>query len=83
MGLLDFFRQKPQQSASIAKERLQILVAHERAERNSPSYLPKLKEDLLQVISKYVTVDKSAIQMRLENDGNNEILELNIMLPEK
>jgi len=83
MRLLDLFRQNRQQSASIAKERLQILVAHERAERNSPSYLPQLKEDLMKVICKYVAVDKSAIQVKLENDGDNEILELNIMLPEK
>jgi len=81
--LLDLFRKNRQQSASIAKERLQILVAHERMERNSPSYLPKLKQDLMDVICKYVTVDQNDIQVKLGKDGNNEILELNILLPEK
>jgi len=83
MRLLDLFRKNRPQSASIAKERLQILVAHERMERNSPSYLPKLKQDLMDVIRKYVTVDQNDIQVKLGRDGNNEILELNILLPEK
>ena len=83
MRLMDLFKKNRQQSASIAKERLQILVAHERLERNSPSYLPQLKQELMKVICKYVTVDQSAIQVKLGRDGNNEILELNIMLPEK
>ena len=84
MGFLDRLlgRQEPT-SRDIAKERLQILVAHERLERNSPSYLPKLKQDLMKVISKYVTVDQDSIQVKLGRDGNNDILELNILLPEK
>ena len=83
MRLLDLFKKNRRQSASIAKERLQILVAHERLERNSPSYLPKLKQDLMKVISKYVAVDQDAIQVKLGRDGNNDILELYILLPEK
>ena len=83
MGLLDLFRQKREPSASVAKERLQILVAHERAQRNSPSYMPKLKEDLLRVIRKYVAVDQDAVQVTLESDGSNEVLELNVVLPAK
>ena len=84
MRLIDFFRknQKPS-SASVARERLQILVAHERIERHTNSYLPQLKEDLLKVIRKYVEVDQKSINVQLEMDGNQEILELNIGLPEK
>ena len=83
MGLLDLFRHKREPSAVVAKERLQILVAHERAQRNSPSYMPSLKEDLLQVIRKYVAVEQDAVQVTLESDGNNEVLELNVVLPAK
>lgn len=83
MGLLDLFRQKQAPSATVAKERLQILVAHERRQRNSPSYMPKLKEDLLRVIRKYVAVDQDAVQVTLESDGSNEVLELNVVLPAK
>lgn len=81
MALLDYFRQKPT-SAAIAKERLQILVSHERFERNRPDYLPKLQAELLAVIRKYVAVEKDAISVHMEQDENREILELNIVLPE-
>ena len=83
MGLLDYFRNSRQSTASIAKERLQILVAHERSERNKPDYLPMLQKELLEVIRKYVNVDQDAISVTIEQDDNREILELNIILPEE
>ena len=82
MGLLDIFRSNRKGTASIAKERLQILVAHDRAERGRPSYLPKLQQELLEVIRKYVEVDQNAISVNYEQDDQQEILELNIVLPE-
>ena len=82
MGLFTFFRPKAK-TAGVAKERLQILVAHERAERNAPSYLPRLKNDLLKVIKKYVKIDDQAVQVRLSKEENCDVLELNIALPEK
>jgi cell division topological specificity factor len=83
MGLLDFFRSsRPKGSASLAKERLQILVAHDRTERNRPSYLPKLQREILQVIRKYVEVDMNAVSVNYEQEDSREILELNIVLPE-
>jgi cell division topological specificity factor len=83
MSLLDYFRSSKRQSASVAKERLQILVAHERASKNQPSYLPKLKQELLAVIQKYVSVDFDDVSVNLEQDENQEILELNIVLPDE
>ncbi|WAR44484.1 cell division topological specificity factor MinE [Methylomonas rapida] len=82
MSLLDYFRSSKPSSASLAKERLQILVAHERASRNQPSYLPQLQQELLAVIQKYVNVGQDAITVNFEQDGNQETLELNIVLPE-
>ncbi len=83
MGLLDIFRSsRKEASASVAKERLQILVAHDRAERGRPSYLPKLQRELLEVIRKYVEVDQDAISVNYEQDDQHEVLELNIVLPE-
>ncbi len=82
MSLLDYFRSSKPSSASIAKERLQILVAHERSSRNQPSYLPQLQQELLAVIQKYVNVGQDAITVNFEQDGNQETLELNIVLPE-
>lgn len=83
MGLLDYFRSTRNESAAIAKERLQILVAHERAERNKPDYLPMLQKELLEVIRKYVNVGQDAITVTMEQDENREILELNVVLPDE
>jgi len=84
MGLLDYFRSRSSgtASAAVAKERLQILVAHERAERNRPDYLPRLQRELLEVVRKYVQVEEDAITVTMEEDGNREVLELNIVLPD-
>jgi len=83
MNLLDYFRSsKRKKSAVVAKERLQILVAHERSSKNQPSYLPQLKQELLAVIQKYVSVDLDDVSVNLEQDDNQEILELNIVLPD-
>lgn len=84
MSLLDYFRStgRNKGSASVAKERLQILVAHDRAARGRPSYLPKLQQEILAVINKYVRVDMNAVSVNYEQEGSQEVLELNIVLPE-
>ncbi len=84
MGLLDYFRSsgRSKGSASVAKERLQILVAHDRAARDRPSYLPKLQQEIIAVIRKYVEVDNDAVSVSYEQEGSQEILELNIVLPD-
>ncbi|MCK5729121.1 MAG: cell division topological specificity factor MinE [Methylococcales bacterium] len=82
MSLLDYFkRSKP--SASIARERLQILVAHERASITQAAYLPQLKQELLEVIQKYFNVNEESVSVNLEQDDNNEILELNVVFPDE
>ena len=84
MSILDFFRErKKTSSASIAKERLQIIVAHERGARAQPDYLPALQKELIEVIRKYVAIDDDQVQVLLENQGNCSILELNITLPDR
>ena len=82
MNLLDYFRINKSNTASVAKERLQILVAHERSSKNQPSYLPKLQQELLEVIRKYIHVNEDAISVNFEQDDDQEILELNIVLPD-
>ncbi len=85
MGLFEnFFRATPNKSAALAKERLQIIVAHERGgRRGSPDYLPALKKELLEVVRKYVPVDQSQIKVHLDREGGYEVLELNITLPDE
>lgn len=84
MKFLDFFRaNKKPNTASVAKERLQIIVAHERGQRSTPDYLPALQKELVEVIRKYVNIGNDDVHVALENDGSCSILELNITLPDR
>ena len=82
MGILDFLRSKPKNSASIARERLRIIVAQERSARGGPDYLPLLRSELLEVIRKYVHVEPEAVNVSLESDSGHDVLELSVALPE-
>ena len=85
MGLFSFFRKEQKKNtANLAKERLQILIAHEHADKSkkSPDYLPKLRDELVQVIRKYVHVDDKDVNVKVENGDDFDVLELNITLPE-
>ena len=84
MNIFDFFRaNKKVSTASVAKERLQIIVAHERGQRSTPDYLPALQKELVEVIRKYVNIESDQVQIALENEGSCSILELNITLPDR
>ena len=84
MNIFDFFRaNKKVSTASVAKERLQIIVAHERGQRSTPDYLPALQKELVAVIRKYVNIESDQVQIALENEGSCSILELNITLPDR
>jgi cell division topological specificity factor len=82
MSLMDYFRKERNSTASIAKERLQILVAHDRISSRGPDYLPKMQQELLAVIRKYIAIDDDQVQVNLEQQGTASVLELNVMLPE-
>jgi cell division topological specificity factor len=83
MSFFDYFRTTKPATASVAKERLQIIVAHERAQRGQPDYLPQLQQEILQVIAKYVAIDQKDVQVQFDRNENCAVLELNINLPEK
>ena len=78
--ILHYF-QRPEKSAKVAKERLQIIIAHERVERGKPDYLSLLQKDLLDVITKYVAINREDIKIDLERKDGCSILELNVTLP--
>ena len=82
MGMFDFLMAK-KQTASLAKDRLRIIVAHERGQRSQPDYLPALQKELVEVIRKYVNIEQDQVQVALENQGSCSILELNITLPDR
>ena len=71
--------QKP--SAEAARDRLQVLLAHERAHANQPEYLPKMHQEIIDVIRRYVEVDDQKIEVQVEHAGNVSMLEVNIELP--
>ena len=82
MNLMDYFRKKENTSAKVAKERLQILVAHDRSRVNSPDYLPQLQQEIMAVIRKYVAINEDDVSVHLEQQGTTSILELNVTLPD-
>lgn len=81
MGLFDFLTTK-KPTASVAKDRLRIIVAHERVTRGGPDYLPMLQRELLEVIRKYVNVDAEAVKVDLMGEGDSKVLDISVALPE-
>jgi cell division topological specificity factor len=83
-SFLSFLLGEKKKTASVAKERLQIILAHERAGRNAgqPDYLPALQRDLVAVISRYIKIDPHDIKVHLEKQDNLEVLEVKIELPD-
>ncbi len=83
MGWFDYFKQNKQSSAQIAKERLQIVIAHERLDRRGPDYLPQLRRDIMDVIRRYVAVTDDHVNVQFEKGSDYDVLELNIALPDR
>lgn len=83
-SLLSYLLGEKAKTANVAKERLQIILAHERGSRGSamPDYLPALQRELLAVISKYVKINPEDLKVHLERQDNLEVLEVKIELPE-
>ena len=81
MSFIDFFRSRRPSTASVAKERLQIIVAHERVQRGGPDYLPALQRDILEVIRKYVQIEEDQVSVNHDKADNCAVLELNVTLP--
>ncbi len=84
MSLLSLLLGEKKKTASVARERLQIILAHERSGRGAakPDYLPALQRELLAVISKYVSINAEDIKVHFERQDNLEVLEVKIELPE-
>ena len=83
MGFLSFFVGEKKKTANVAKERLQLILAHERNGRShSASYLPELQRELMAVIAKYVSIDPADIKVQMERQGDLEVLEVKIELPD-
>ncbi|MEX3630297.1 MAG: cell division topological specificity factor MinE [Burkholderia sp.] len=83
MSLLSFLLGEKKKSAAVAKERLQLIIAHERIGGRPPAdYLPALQKELLDVISKYVKISSDDIRVSLERQDDLEVLEVKIEIPQ-
>jgi cell division topological specificity factor len=84
MSFFSFFLGEKKKTASVAKERLQMILMHERSGRNAaePDYLPDLQRELIAVISKYIKINPADIKVNLDRQDNMEVLEVKIELPE-
>lgn len=84
MSFLSFLLGEKKKTASVAKERLQIILAHERSGRGGSrtDYLPALQQELVAVISKYVSIRPEDIKVNLEKQDDLEVLEVKIELPD-
>ncbi|MDF2690631.1 MAG: minE [Gammaproteobacteria bacterium] len=71
------------QSANLAKERLQVIVAHERSQRQGPEFLQQLQKEITAVIAKYVNIGLGDVMVDFEQKGDRSVLELNITLPDQ
>lgn len=83
MSIFNYLRKKRSpSSASTAKERLQIIVAHERRQRNQPDYLPLMQQEIIAVIKKYVAIDSTQVVVHVDESDDCSVLELNVTLPD-
>jgi cell division topological specificity factor len=76
---LSFF--KPKKSAPVARERLQIMLAHERAMRGRPDLLNVLREEILAVVAKHVEVESEKVQVKMNRSDALSTLEIDIEIP--
>lgn len=84
MSLLSFFLGNKKSSAKVARDRLQLILVNERhGDDDTPSYLPQLQKELVEVISKYVKINPEDIQVNLEREDSLEVLEVKIEMPQK
>ena len=83
MSIFEFLFGKKEKSAALAKDRLQIIIAQERVKDDIPDYLPKLQQELLQVLAKYVQISEKDIKINHDTRDGVDMLELNITLPEE
>ena len=82
MSLLSFFTGKKKNTASVAKDRLQLILINERGQGGvSPDYLPRLQKELIEVISRYVKIEPNDIHVNVDRQDALEVLEVKIELP--
>ena len=80
MGLLDFLFPERRNTAVVARDRLKIVMAHERASRDAPDFLPALQKDLLDVVGRYIEIRDDMLRVNVGRSGETSLLEINVEL---
>jgi cell division topological specificity factor len=80
MSLLNLFRRRG--SAPVARERLQVLLAYERATRGQPDLLALLREEIMAVITKHIAVEPDNVQVRMDRRGNVSTIGIEVEIPQ-
>lgn len=78
MRLLNLLFPERRNTAVIAKDRLKIVLAHERASRDAPDFLPVLQKELLDVVGRYVEIRGDALRINVGRSGETSLLEINV-----
>lgn len=79
MNIFSIFNK--QRSAPKARERLQVLLAHERSSAGQSDLVALLREEILAVIAKHMQVDGDRVQVKLDRDTNVSMLEIDVEIP--
>lgn len=79
MSIFQFFRRKP--SANVARERLQILLAHERSTFGKSDLVARLQEEILAVIRRHLDIDPDKVQIKLDRGDQVSTLEIDVEVP--
>jgi cell division topological specificity factor len=80
MNIMNLFKRQ-KSSAPMARERLQVLLAHERSSIGQTDLVAILREEILAVISKHVQLDADKVQVKLDRDKNFSLLEIDVEIP--
>lgn len=80
---MSFFKKRGPDTATVARDRLKIILAHENSTGRKPDYLVALQGEIMNVIAKYVQINPDDVKVHVETSNNLDILEVKIELPEE
>lgn len=81
MSILDFFGRR-RQTAPVARERLQVLLAHERALSGGADLAAVLKQEILEVIARHIPIDRDRVMVKLDRGDQVSTLEIDVEMPD-
>ena len=83
MSILDMILRRQPKSASLAKERLQVIIAREGSRSGNPELLQQIKQAVMEAVSRFVKVNPEDIAIELDSDRDMEVLSVSVTLPER